>query len=316
LSSGKPLGFLFEASSVADKIYDLAIMNDVDVYFGVTLTRREPKTDAVRHLIPALAEIRDSQPALAAGLESIIRLGKSAGWSARECIGLPESGEMFKTVVESVLHEQFVQDAPYLFGDFLSLEWTDEPFSGELTGMADVVGNLRGPAYLQEIFRRLFAAGGLPADLGRDGALAAPLPGGSGDGAAGDYAFISYAHRNRAFAEALIGILQQNNIRFWFDDAIAPGATWDETLEAQIRNCAAVIACVSDDYRNSKYCRRELKFADLLHKPILPVSQGLWLWNEGMQLVFQEYQILNVLEGNGWKEAIKGLKRLAPQLKP
>jgi len=33
------------------------------------------------------------------------------------------------------------------------------------------------------------------------------------------------------------------------------------------------LACLSADYQNSKYCRSELKFADLLDKQILPVAK-------------------------------------------
>lgn len=323
LASGKPVGFVFEPLRIANAVYDLASLNDIDVFLGVALTRAAPDAESVRHLVPALAELdgNSAQVRLADALSHAIGLAKSGGWRARECVGLPESASAFRTIVEATVNEEFRAAAPFLPADFLDLYWEDAPFGGEAPqGPAEIVSSLRPPGYLADVFTRLFAAGALSAAPG--GVAGQPvLSGGERPGSAGPrtpfkgpYAFISYAHKNRDFAQGVIGRFGQHGISTWHDGGISPGAVWDETLEERVRNCAAMIACVSDDYQASKYCRREIKFADLLKKPIVPLADGPWAWGEGLQLMFQEYQIVDLRNAVGWENALGSLAQRAPEL--
>ncbi len=130
--------------------------------------------------------------------------------------------------------------------------------------------------------------------------------------AAGPFAFLSYAHAERGALDRLVAALGDHGIPFWFDDQIDPGSAWDDHLEARIRDCALLIACVSSAYEASRYCRRELKFADLLAKPILPVATSDYIWGPGLALMFQELQILR-LTGADWEQRVAAhSQRLAP----
>ena len=64
-----------------------------------------------------------------------------------------------------------------------------------------------------------------------------------------------------------------------------------------IRDAFAFIACVSENYQDSRMCRREIKYADSLGKSIVPVSQTEWAWGEGLRMMFQELQVLDLNQG-------------------
>jgi hypothetical protein len=321
LLSGKPIGLVFEPTGIADSVFELATLNDMEICLGVEVTRTTPDLDLVRALIPALAEVDSisSQAQLSNALSYAISLGKTGGWSAREYFGLPGSAGLFQRMVENSLKESFQKVAPYLTPEFLEFQWTNTPLSDAGSSFAQQICGLRPLNYLMTVFQRL---SGLGARLVPRGKLENLLQLGESEARrseivckrAENYVFISYSHRNRGFADALARTLREHNVSYWFDEGIEPGATWDETLETRIRNCGVLIACVSDEYQASKYCRREIKFADLLHKPILPVASEEWSWGEGLQMMFQEYQILNVEAVGGWRKIISGLAGLAPSV--
>lgn len=208
-------------------------------------------------------------------------------------------------MIETSLKERFHHVAPFLSTDFLHLEWTEAPFQEAVLTKTQQVAALRPDDYLERIFNRLFSVGaGSGASSVTYRSRASSLTSAPFD----HFAFISYAHRDRNFVDELMACLNRHRIPLWFDNSIAPSATWDETLESRIHSCAVLIACVSDEYQASKYCRREIKFADLLKKPILPVARQPWVWGDGLQVMFQEYQILSVgrqVDGPAWSRACR-----------
>ena len=130
----------------------------------------------------------------------------------------------------------------------------------------------------------------------------------------GDYAFISYAHTNAEFFKILLRELNTVGVRCWYDINIEAGSRWDEELEDRIRNAGVLIACMSDDYQESKYCKRELKFADLLDKTILPIAPSRWTWGPGLQMMFQELQVAFLDGGRGFTDFRRTLESVAPQV--
>lgn len=314
MQSGKPIGFVFEPLRVAEEVLKWASLNDVDVYMGAQVDRTPAGVDRIRELVPALAELEISggRPDLHAALSHAIALGRQAGWRSREVIGLPASRDAFRTVIDQSINDLFRKTAPFLTDDFLCLDWTDIPFEEEAgPGLGRMVSSLRSADYVATLFNRLFAPS---SPMTRITGFPGTDPVRSE--ADGSFAFVSYSHRNRPFVDELTRALGASRIPFWFDSGIEPGAIWDEALERRIRNCSALIACVSSDYEASRYCRRELKFADLIGKPVLPLSDGAWNWGPGLQMMFQEYQIQNVRSDGGWTRAVHGLSRLVPGLVP
>ena len=84
------------------------------------------------------------------------------------------------------------------------------------------------------------------------------------------YIFMSYAHKDNNIALPLFKeIGEQYNI--WYDNEIEIGSEWDDYIVKKLKNSAAVMIFLSDNYLASEVCENEYKYAKLLKKPIVPV---------------------------------------------
>ncbi len=86
--------------------------------------------------------------------------------------------------------------------------------------------------------------------------------------------FISYRSTEVDFALKLAADLKNSGVNIWLDrlDAgIKVGDDWVQSLQDALDNCGSIIAILSPDYVESKYCRRELKRADSYDRPIYPL---------------------------------------------
>jgi hypothetical protein len=91
-----------------------------------------------------------------------------------------------------------------------------------------------------------------------------------------NYLFLSYRSIEQDFALKLARDLLQSGHPLWMDrlHGILPGDEWRQSLEQGVNNATALLACISPNYVESTWCRRELQRADSLKKPIIPVLIG------------------------------------------
>ena len=99
---------------------------------------------------------------------------------------------------------------------------------------------------------------------------------------AAPYIFISYAHSDSYDVLSVVGELQKDHYRVWYDQGILPGNPWDENVAARLRDCQCVIAFVSRAYIASANCRDELSLARsfgkntvLVHLDDSPMTPGM-----------------------------------------
>jgi hypothetical protein len=141
-------------------------------------------------------------------------------------------------------------------------------------------------------------------------------PGGNGggsNGGTGPYMFVSYAHSDRATIDPILDALAGDGVRLWIDSEIHVGEEWDTRLETQLTACAGLIAFVSDDYAASKHCRRELKFADALNKPILASSFVTAPLSGGLGYIFASLQFVAGREANVAAALVGAIRQQVPQ---
>ena len=85
------------------------------------------------------------------------------------------------------------------------------------------------------------------------------------------FAFVSYAHDDSATVFAELDLLAAQGMRFYYDEGIHPGHTWDDELAAAIQRCAVFVFFVTGRSVASPNCRREIAFALEHGKPVLAV---------------------------------------------
>ena len=86
-----------------------------------------------------------------------------------------------------------------------------------------------------------------------------------------EYIFISYSHRNAPAVMQVVGRLQKDGHRVWYDEGIDPGTEWDENIAQHVKDCHCFVAFLSREYLQSTNCKDELNYARELDKPRLLV---------------------------------------------
>lgn len=98
------------------------------------------------------------------------------------------------------------------------------------------------------------------------------------------YAFISYAHRNKTEVLTIIGRMQAEGCRIWYDEGIDPGTEWAEHIAQQLTSCDYFIAFLSPEYLESTNCLDELSFARDRKKECLLVYLSNVTMPDGIQM--------------------------------
>ena len=86
--------------------------------------------------------------------------------------------------------------------------------------------------------------------------------------------FISYSSLDNAAIEPLKTALHRAREQVWLDEELGGGDAWWRTILEQIRNCEVFIVALSNNSLASKPCQAELRYAQALQRPILPVQIG------------------------------------------
>jgi serine/threonine kinase PknH len=86
--------------------------------------------------------------------------------------------------------------------------------------------------------------------------------------------FISYSSQDKGAIEPLRSALRRAHQQVWMDEELGGGEAWWRTILEQIRNCEVFIVAMSNNSIASKPCQAELRYAQALHRPIVPVQIG------------------------------------------
>ncbi len=107
------------------------------------------------------------------------------------------------------------------------------------------------------------------------------------------FIFISYKRQDIERIAPVMERLIAAGCHLWYDRGIPGGAEWDALLEEKLKRCQLVLLFVSQSAIQSKYVRREVKFADALDKPILSVKLEEASLTHGMNMLLTQYQMLD-----------------------
>ena len=289
--------------------------------FAIRLTRDPGSTEQAKALAPAFVQAEQQYgrvPALSHAIREAIDVVRSSGWRSREAFCLARDADGASTrLVEASLRDCAVSLYQFVPADVCTIAWSPLAAMGHAAGHGDTlqaaVGPRRREAYLTEVMTLVLNEA---ADLrrGGPGTPRTPKPGPRPVAPAPTqpFVFLSYAHREAENALALVSVLRASGCRVWYDEGIEAGQVWDECLEDRIRHSSLFLACVSPVYEASRYCRREIKFADLVGRQIVPVSFAPHVWGTGLVLMFQELQIRHCRQEVERQRLTQQIQILAP----
>ena len=149
------------------------------------------------------------------------------------------------------------------------------------------------------------AAGGAPEPLALELSMAqspgtgapqsgpTPCPSGGGSTLSAPQApslFVSYARVDNSLVYPMVESLGHDGVSLWIDRRLIGGDDWLAELEQQLTLCRGVLAFVSPAFAASRYCCREVRFADALSKAIIPVVLAPASLTGGLSFVLHAIQ--------------------------
>ncbi len=85
----------------------------------------------------------------------------------------------------------------------------------------------------------------------------------------GEYAFVSYSHKNSTKVLDVVNRLIGRGVHIWYDENLTPSDEYIEVIAKKVEACSFFIAFLSKDSMNSRYCRDEVRFAYEKEKPMM-----------------------------------------------
>jgi formylglycine-generating enzyme required for sulfatase activity len=100
--------------------------------------------------------------------------------------------------------------------------------------------------------------------------------------------FISYSHKDMAYAKKLVLALEQEGFTPWVDERLDYGSQWPLELQEHLDTCEAFIVLMTPSALASEWVQSELSRAKRKNKPIFPLllaGEETWLSVESTQYV-------------------------------
>ena len=107
------------------------------------------------------------------------------------------------------------------------------------------------------------------------------------------FLFVCYKREDMSRIKPILLSLRAWGCEVWYDKGIPGGAEWDAAIEERIKNCKLFLLFLSEASVDSKYVRREVRFADVCDKPIIGVKLERVTLAHGLYMLLQQYQMLD-----------------------
>jgi hypothetical protein len=107
--------------------------------------------------------------------------------------------------------------------------------------------------------------------------------------------FVSYTREDKVLVRALKDDLERVGRSVWLDHQIHGGERWWQEIIQQIQDAEVFLFALSKDSWRSRPCRAELRYAEQLGVPIIPVRVGPL---ENLRIPIAEKQIIDYRERN------------------
>ena len=123
-----------------------------------------------------------------------------------------------------------------------------------------------------------------------------------------NFVFVSYKREEMPRVAPFLHRMVEWGYNVWYDRGIPGGAEWDAMIEDRVTRCILLVTFISPKSVDSKWVRREIKFADSLNKPILAIRLETTELKEGLGLVLNQYQMIDATNADFSEELKRALE--------
>ena len=126
------------------------------------------------------------------------------------------------------------------------------------------------------------------------------------------YGFISYAHADAERVLSVIGALNGDRYRLWYDAGIEAGTNWPEVVASHLLHAGAVVFFLSARFLRSQNCIREVHYAVSQRKPMICVYLEPVSLPEDLAMQFSTASVIRGEDGDGLRIARETEALLGP----
>lgn len=128
-----------------------------------------------------------------------------------------------------------------------------------------------------------------------------------------NHIFISYRRGDLRRIHPIMMRLVEHGRPIWYDRGLSGGDEWDVVLERKIEEASLVLFFLSQAAVESKYCRREIKFADAINKPLLVVALEAADLRHGLKFLLGQLQHISVEDREFEAQLDRAIRNLSIQ---
>lgn len=108
------------------------------------------------------------------------------------------------------------------------------------------------------------------------------------------YLFMIYSHKDKERVIAIRDFLVENGIHVWDDTQLLQGDNEVETIATKILDSNTVLAVVSNNFMESAFCTKEIKYATYEKKPIILALDDNIDMPAGYELLFSDLEHISL----------------------
>ena len=120
------------------------------------------------------------------------------------------------------------------------------------------------------------------------------------------YLFISYSHKDQQVMLSVKRILEESNIRYWYDNGLHSGDDWNMVIAKHLKGSAVCLLLLSPNSAESEYVKNELNFAMNHRIPIHTLLLKQFDLPLDIEMMTGRIQMVE-MEGNFQTKLIKAL---------
>ena len=120
------------------------------------------------------------------------------------------------------------------------------------------------------------------------------------------YLFISYFHKDQQVMLSVKHILEENHIRYWYDNGLHSGDDWNMVITKHLKGATVYLLLLSPTSAESEYVKNELNFAMNHRVPIHTILIKQFALPLDIEMMTGRIQMIE-MEGDYQTKLIKAL---------
>lgn len=329
-SDGNTIHYNLRLSALIGPMFEAASGLGLTCSFEMQAASWSVPRESLRAVLYGAAHLQDSTAAPADLVRDQMQLGerlKRAQWHMEECLASPAGAQPLSLtlghILESTIYARLGAPPAVEVIDrerapcFARLVHPSQLVPGWVpTENRGIAGAETPEAVESALACAAIGIGERLAPAGGGGVVSAPVRPGSADSGlkpdGAPFLFVSYARADGERVYPVVDGLRQRGVSVWIDRELQIGDVWLDELEQRLNQCSGVLAFISPAFAASRYCGREICYADALARQVFPIYLEPTPLSGALKFILQSVQSTTVHDASARDGLVDAIRRHAP----